>query len=165
MPWKPNNYNLLSFLMCVFGHSLMLGHTLTDCLQMKQANFDVTHELDEFLMLEKPLTHTKRKANTDLDKLKPELRHLEEKCALFSPLHIFPDVICSFTVYDFSRSKRISYYPHNQPIVPIGTESANTDPTVVLSSTDSVVPNATVVDRSQAGTPVNPPTITAPEFH
>ena len=46
---------------------------------MKQANFDVSHELDEFLMVEKPLTHTKRKANADLDKLKPEMRQLEEQ--------------------------------------------------------------------------------------
>lgn len=49
---------------------------------MKHANFDVSHELDEFLMVEKPLTHTKRKANNDLDKLKPELRQLEEQYAL-----------------------------------------------------------------------------------
>jgi serine/threonine kinase 32 len=56
---------------------------------MKAANFDVSHELDEFLMVEKPLTHTKRKANADLDKLKPELRELEEKYVfhiLFYPL-------------------------------------------------------------------------------
>jgi serine/threonine kinase 32 len=46
---------------------------------MKNANFDVTHELDEFLMVERPLTHSKRKANADLDKLRPELRELEEK--------------------------------------------------------------------------------------
>lgn len=105
---------------------------------MKQANFDVSHELDEFLMVEKPLTHTKRKANADLESLKPERRHLEEH----------------FTVYDFSRPNRMSYYPHNQPVVPLGTESANTDPTVVQSSTDSVVANATIVERSRAGTPV-----------
>lgn len=49
---------------------------------MKQANFDVSYELDEFLMVEKPLTHTKRKANTDLDKLRPELRQLEEQCVV-----------------------------------------------------------------------------------
>jgi len=47
--------------------------------QMKQANFDVSHELDEFLMVEKPLTHSKRKANPDLEKMKPELRQLEEQ--------------------------------------------------------------------------------------
>ena len=47
--------------------------------QLKTANFDVSHELDEFLMVEKPLTHTKRKANADLDKLRPELRQLEEQ--------------------------------------------------------------------------------------
>lgn len=46
---------------------------------MDKANFDVSHELDEFLMVEKPLTHSKRKANVDLDKLKPELRQLEEQ--------------------------------------------------------------------------------------
>lgn len=48
-------------------------------LQVKKANFDVTHELDEFLMVEKPLTHTKRKANPDLAKMKPEWRQLEEQ--------------------------------------------------------------------------------------
>jgi serine/threonine kinase 32 len=52
---------------------------------MNQANFDVTHELDEFLMVEKPLTHSKRKTNTDLHKLKPELRQLEEQYV--SPFH------------------------------------------------------------------------------
>lgn len=46
---------------------------------MNQANFDVSHELDEFLMVEKPLTHSKRKANPDLEKMKPELRQLEEQ--------------------------------------------------------------------------------------
>jgi len=46
---------------------------------MKQANFDVSHELDEFLMVDKPLTHSKRKANPDLEKMKPELRQLEEQ--------------------------------------------------------------------------------------
>jgi len=97
---------------------------------MKAANFDVSHELDEFLMVEKPLTHTKRKANADLDKLKPELRELEEK----------------FTVYDFANSKRLSYYPHNQPIVTIGSESDG-DRTLAPSQT------ATVAERSQAGSP------------
>ncbi|KAF9234139.1 kinase-like domain-containing protein [Melanogaster broomeanus] len=67
---------------------------------LNKANFDVAHELDEFLMVEKPLTHSKRKVNRNLDKLKPELRQLEEQ----------------FTVYDFMSSKRRSYYPHNQPI-------------------------------------------------
>ena len=47
--------------------------------QTLKANFDVSHELDEFLMVEKPLTHSKRKANPDLEKMKPELRQLEEQ--------------------------------------------------------------------------------------
>ena len=52
---------------------------------MDKANFDVSHELDEFLMVEKPLTHSKRKANVDLDKLKPELRELEEQYVVWLP--------------------------------------------------------------------------------
>ncbi|KJA22936.1 hypothetical protein HYPSUDRAFT_201752 [Hypholoma sublateritium FD-334 SS-4] len=103
---------------------------------MKQANFDVSHELDEFLMVEKPLTHSKRKANPDLEKMKPELRQLEEQ----------------FTVYDFSNMKRMSYYPHNQPIVAIGTESD--DRTIAHSLTGTIIPTATVVDRSLAGSPM-----------
>lgn len=55
---------------------------------MNAANFDVSHELDEFLMVEKPLTHTRRRANADLDKLKPELRQLEEQC-------VFPEYAAS----------------------------------------------------------------------
>ena len=46
---------------------------------MKKANFDVSHELDEFMMVEKPLTHSKRKANPDFEKMKPELRQMEEQ--------------------------------------------------------------------------------------
>ncbi|KAF8150615.1 kinase-like domain-containing protein [Crassisporium funariophilum] len=105
---------------------------------MKQANFDVSHELDEFLMVEKPLTHSKRKANPDLEKMKPELRQLEEQ----------------FTVYDFSNMKRMSYYPHNQPIVALGTESDNTDRTLAQSATGTIIPTATIVERSQAGSPM-----------
>ncbi|KAJ3573124.1 hypothetical protein NP233_g2624 [Leucocoprinus birnbaumii] len=102
---------------------------------MKQANFDVSHELDEFLMVEKPLTHSKRKANPDLEKMKPELRQLEEQ----------------FTVYDFDRSQRLSYYPHNQAL---GTESTSTDRTCAQSTTGTLIPNATIVERSQAGSPM-----------
>jgi serine/threonine kinase 32 len=54
---------------------------------MKQANFDVSHELDEFLLVDKPLQHSKRKANPDLEKMKPELRQLEEQ-------YVFPS--CSY---------------------------------------------------------------------
>ncbi|KAF5342359.1 hypothetical protein D9611_001757 [Ephemerocybe angulata] len=104
---------------------------------MKQANFDVSHELDEFLMVEKPLTHSKRKVNPDLEKMKPELRQLEEQ----------------FTHYDFSSSKRMSYYPHNQPIVALGTESDGTERTFSQSVTGTLVPNGTMVERSLAGSP------------
>ncbi|TFK21169.1 kinase-like protein [Coprinopsis marcescibilis] len=105
---------------------------------MKQANFDVSHELDEFLMVEKPLSHSKRKANPDLEKMKPELRQMEEQ----------------FTVYDFSSSKRLSYYPHNQPVIALGTQSGDTDQTLAHQSpTGTILATSTVVERSQAPTP------------
>lgn len=121
---------------------------------MKQANFDVSHELDEFLMVEKPLTHTKRKVNPDLDKMKPELRQLEEQWVL-KGLRIWCILthLLRFTHYDFSRSQRMSYYPHNQPVVALGTGTASTDHTVVQSATDTIIPTATIVERSQAGSP------------
>ncbi|CAL1716893.1 unnamed protein product [Somion occarium] len=101
---------------------------------MKKANFDVTHELDEFLMVDKPLTHSKRKVNPDLEKMKPELRQLEEQ----------------FTVYDFTKTKRMSYYPHNQPIVTSNHQDDLEPATVLPSATNTLVPTATVIERSQA---------------
>ena len=53
---------------------------------MRKANFDISHELDEFLMVEKPLTATKRKQNVDPSKLKPEFRQLEEEYVFFENL-------------------------------------------------------------------------------
>jgi len=108
---------------------------------MKQANFDVTHELDEFLMVEKPLTHTKRKANPDLDKMKPELRHLEEH----------------FTVYDFSRSQRMSYYPHNQPITSLNSDPEVDPANAGHSRTGTLVPIVTIVEQSHTGLPLDGP--------
>ncbi|KAG5636758.1 hypothetical protein H0H81_006948 [Sphagnurus paluster] len=105
---------------------------------MKTANFDVTHELDEFLMVEKPLTHSKRKVNPDLDKMKPELRQLEEQ----------------FTVYDFSTLQRLSYYPHNQPVTTLGTSTEDTERTVAQSLDGTLIPTATIAERSQAGSPM-----------
>ena len=61
---------------------------------MKKANFDVSHELDEFLMVEKPLTHSKLKANPDLEKMKPELRQLEEQYVI--PLVVHPDIVLTY---------------------------------------------------------------------
>ena len=65
---------------------------------MKKANFDVTHELDEFLMVEKPLTHSKRKVNPDLEKMKPEIRQMEEQCVvIFTLIHACRVTNTSFT--------------------------------------------------------------------
>ncbi|KAF4614238.1 hypothetical protein D9613_007733 [Agrocybe pediades] len=105
---------------------------------MKQANFDVSHELDEFLMVEKPLTHSKRKANPDLEKMRPELRQLEEQ----------------FTVYDFTNMRRMSYYPHNQPIVALGTDSESAERALAQSANNTIGPTASIVERSQAGSPI-----------
>ncbi|KAF8632258.1 hypothetical protein AX15_002003 [Amanita polypyramis BW_CC] len=102
-------------------------------LNTQEANFDVSYELDEFLLAEKPLTHSKRKAHPDLEKMKPELRQLEER----------------FTLYDYSKSKRLSYYPHNQPV----GFSEKSEQTLVQSVTGTLVPNATIIERSHTSSP------------
>jgi len=53
----------------------------------------------------------------------------------------------SFTVYDFSSPQKLSYYPDNQAM---GT--VFTDRTYMTSTTDTLSPTATIVERSQAGT-------------
>ncbi|TBU33457.1 kinase-like protein [Dichomitus squalens] len=106
---------------------------------MKKANFDVSHELDEFLMVEKPLTHSKRKLHPDLEKMKPELRQLEEQ----------------FTVYDFFQNRRMSYYPHNQPITNGVHHDESEGSEVIQSTTNTLVPTSTMVDRSRPGSPLN----------
>lgn len=123
---------------------------------MNQANFDVSHELDEFLMVEKPLTHSKRKANPDLEKMKPELRQLEEQYVSdTASLDLLMDLCPTrFTLYNFSTMKRMSYYPHNQPIAAVGTDSDGTERTLAQSVTGTMVPTASIVDRSQAGSPI-----------
>lgn len=75
------------------------SHVTDSQLQQDSANFDVSHALDEFMLAEKPLTAHKRKANPE--KMKPEIRQLET----------------DFTVYDFERSGRRSYYPLNETLV------------------------------------------------
>lgn len=107
---------------------------------MKKANFDVSHELDEFMMVEKPLTHSKRKAHPDLEKMKPELRQMEEQ----------------FTLYDFSKNNRMSYYPHNQPIVTSIHQDDEELAPIVQSATNTLLPTATLGDRSSAGSPTPP---------
>lgn len=97
---------------------------------LNRTNFDVSHELDEFLMVEKTLTHSQRKKNIDVDKMKPEYRMLEEQ----------------FTVYDHTSNHRTSYYPHNQPIV---VSKSDRDSYVIPSASNTVVPNQTYLERSQ----------------
>ena len=125
--------------------------------QMKKANFDVSHELDEFLMVEKPLVHSKRKQNPDLEKMKPELRQLEEQCVL--PYVVRPHLVLTrlyrFTIYDFSKSRRKSYYPHNQPITNGIHENEDEQTEVLPSTTNTLIPTSTVVNSSRPGAPIN----------
>lgn len=97
---------------------------------LNRTNFDVSHELDEFLMVEKTLTHSHRKKNVDVDKMKPEYRMLEEQ----------------FTVYDYTSQHRTSYYPHNQPII---VSKSDRESYVIPSASNTVVPNQTYLERSQ----------------
>lgn len=139
---------------------------------MKKANFDVSHELDEFLMVEKPLTHSRRKAHPDFEKMKPELRQLEEQYVtrlVFSPFSSsIPVTTFRFTVYDFAHNRRKSYYPHNEPIINSGRgHSSSTDgrpdgmdmgegdqepsaTVVVQSTTNTLLPTATTTTRSHS---------------
>ncbi|KAF8313647.1 kinase-like protein [Clavulina sp. PMI_390] len=64
----------------------------------KKANFDATHELEELLLEDNPLKARKRNPNQDINNLSSEMRQLEEQ----------------FTIYDFDKMRRRSYYPTNQ---------------------------------------------------
>ena len=49
---------------------------------MNQTNFDMSHELNGSVFAGKPLRTSKWKANPDLEKMKPELRQIEEQYVL-----------------------------------------------------------------------------------
>lgn len=116
---------------------------------LKKANFDISHELDEFLMVEKPLSAKKRKENVDINTLTPDFRQLEEQ----------------FTIFDFSRPHRLSYYPVNQPLSLALTKSMDRAGSLdkPRSSTQSyaltLVPdgnNSGDDSSSRAGSPASP---------
>jgi serine/threonine kinase 32 len=102
-----------------------------------RANFDASHELDEFIMAEKPLTHHKRKANPE--KMKPEMRQLED----------------DFTVYDFERTTRKTHHPLNQSIATTAhSHTVNAHPMVVLpSQTNTYVQTSTLGSGSRSSSP------------
>lgn len=86
-------------------------------------------------MAEKPLTHHKRKANPE--KMKPDMRQLED----------------NFTVYDFERTPRRSYYPRNQHITTVHSQGSadNAVPMLALSSqTNTYVQTSTASGRSRS---------------
>jgi serine/threonine kinase 32 len=99
----------------------------------KEANFDPTHELDEFLMLEKPLAKRSRKEGVDIEKMSPERRELE----------------LEFTVYDFSAMQRMTYFPPDD-----GKSRAPSPATVApRPSTQSARPNRQTSGQSQSPVP------------
>ena len=130
---------------------------------MQKANFDISHELDEFLMVERPLTATKRKQNVDLNKLKPEYRQLEEQYVLTSHLKIrHTEFVSRFTNFDYTRPKRMSYYPHNQPLMVALTHEADGGVSIDMPRRSSqsqsqsntlVVGVSTIGENSRVGTP------------
>ena len=104
-------------------------------------------------MVEKPLTHSRRKANPNLEKMKPELRQLEEQYAAIIHLcHRRSHSGYRFTVYNYTNMQRMSYYPHNHPVIALGTESNDTERTYTQSGT--ILPTTTIIERSRAGTPM-----------
>jgi serine/threonine kinase 32 len=107
-------------------------------------------------MVEKPLTHSRRKANPNFEKMKPELRQLEEQYVTNHSFLTWAHSGCRFTIYNFTNMKRMSYYPHNQPVTVTAAESDDTERTCTQSvtGTSTIIPTATIVERSEAGTPV-----------
>ncbi|KAI0255083.1 kinase-like protein [Lactifluus subvellereus] len=103
-----------------------------------RANFDVSHELDEFMLAEKPLTHHKRKANPE--KMKPEMRQLED----------------NFMVYDFERTVRQSYYPLNEHLVVTHSYDGHARPAVFASQTNTSVQTTTINSSSRSSSPLAP---------
>ncbi|KAI0300760.1 kinase-like protein [Russula brevipes] len=100
-----------------------------------RANFDVSHELDEFILAEKPLTAHKRKANPE--KMKPDMRQLEN----------------DFTVYDFERTGRRSYYPLNEPLGAQHSHDGHVKPMSSSSShTNTCVQTSTATTHSRSST-------------
>ncbi|KAH9954282.1 kinase-like protein [Russula dissimulans] len=101
-----------------------------------RGNFDISHELDEFILAEKPLTHHKRKANPE--KMKPEMRQLEDE----------------FTVYDFEKSNRRSYYPLNEPFASKHSHDGNSMSGTYSSSsqTNTCVQTSTASTQSHSST-------------
>ena len=119
------------------------------CIQSKKANFDASHELEELLLEDNPLKAKQRK-DRDISTLSAEMRQMEEQ----------------FTIYDFRQMHRRSYYPHNQPIVTnVGSEGDEDPAPVVQSATNTLLPTATIVDRSQAGSPTPDPDRPRPSMH
>jgi serine/threonine kinase 32 len=65
-------------------------------------------------------------------------------------------------VYDFSTTTRMSYYPHNEPVRAAAHRPRPRSRSLERAdsagrTSETLVPTATIVDRSLAGTPVPVP--------
>ena len=56
-------------------------------------------------------------------------------------------------MYDFTKPTRVSYYPHNEPIVTANHHDEGEPSTVIQSATNTLLPTGTLMDRSQARSP------------
>ena len=63
-------------------------------------------------------------------------------------------LLARFTIYDFTKNKRKSYYPHNQPITN-GIHDEEEQGEVLPSTTNTLIPTSTVVNGSRPGSPIN----------
>jgi len=117
----------------------------------KKANFDATHELEELLLEDNPLKARKRNPNQDISNLSAEYRQMEEQ----------------FTSYDFRKTQRRSYYPHNQQVV--STVTATTGTSVIDPSRPTTPaafeggPNAPRTDEAWNGYQTNGNGVQNPE--
>jgi len=96
-----------------------------------RVNFDCSYELDEYMMPKDLLVHKKRKKNRDLSKLSTEMLQIEEE----------------FTLYDFIKMKRKSYYPLNQPIMSVKPGTPGMTPIPSRPPSLQVPEQALTIDR------------------
>jgi len=75
----------------------------------KKANFDASHELEELLLEDNPLKARKRNVNLDVNNLTHDQRTLEEQ----------------FTIYDYHKMKRKSYFNTSQQLVSTHTGTSS----------------------------------------
>lgn len=108
-------------------------------LQSKKANFDASHELEELLLEDNPLKAKQRKANQE--NFSPEMKQMEDQWVYFSANHTDKT---RFTIYDFKKMQRRSYYPQNQVTTMTATSSSGVIPSRPVTPSTNANDNVTV---------------------